>query len=103
MAYEVGSASLIGLEPGYIAFIAGCEPGRVSDVYSIMRSEIDALRGGRVDPPEVDRARSSVLIGELEQLQAPADYATRSKTVTPTSRKCAASLPATCSPLRRSS
>ncbi|MCG8404431.1 MAG: insulinase family protein [Phycisphaerales bacterium] len=77
MVYDVADVSLTGLLPGYIAFTAGCEPERVADVYKIMRAEVEAIRSGRFDESEVERARNMVVTGELDQLQSPADFAFR--------------------------
>lgn len=77
MVYEVAPAGLIGVLPGYIAFVAGCEPDRISEVYQIVKGELDALRSGAFDVEEVDRARNMVIMGELDQLQSPSEYAAR--------------------------
>ena len=77
MVYEVSGESLIGVLPGYIAFIAGCEPDRVNDVYRIIRREIDEVRAGRFDEAELERARNMVAAGELDILQTTTDFAVR--------------------------
>lgn len=77
MVYDVADVSLTGLRPGYIAFTAGCEPERITEVYRIMRNQIEALHEGKFDESEVERARNMIVTGELDQLQSPADFASR--------------------------
>lgn len=77
MVYEIAPAGMIGVLPGYIAFIAGCEPDRINEVFAIVQGELDSLRAGKFDAEEVDRARSMVIMGELDQLQSASEYAAR--------------------------
>lgn len=77
MVYEIAPAGLIGVLPGHIAFVAGCEPDRINEVYAIVRAELDALRAHRYDEEEIDRARNMVIMGELDQLQSSSEYAAR--------------------------
>ncbi|HWL93757.1 MAG TPA: pitrilysin family protein [Phycisphaerae bacterium] len=77
MVYEIAPAGLIGLLPGYIAFVAGCEPERINEVYRLVKDELDAVRSARFDAEEVERARSMVIMGELDQLQSASEYAAR--------------------------
>lgn len=77
MVYEIAPAGLIGILPGYIAFVAGCEPDRINEVYKIVKAEIDALREGRFDAEEVERARNMVIMGELDQHQSASEFAAR--------------------------
>ena len=77
LAYEVGSVGFSGLIPGLIGFMAGCEPDRVNDVYHAMRADIDALRDGQFDEAELQRAKTMIRMGELDQHQTPADLAAR--------------------------
>ncbi len=77
MAYEVTGAGFSGLWPGYIAFVAACEPRRLNEVYRLMRAEIDAVRDGRFDASELERARAMIVAGELDQLQSAGDYSSR--------------------------
>lgn len=77
MAYEVTGAGFTGLWPGYIAFVAACEPKRMNEVYRLMRAEIDAVRDGRFDADELERARAMIVAGELDQLQSAGDYSSR--------------------------
>ncbi len=77
LVYEVGGAVLSGTLPGYFAATAACRPDRVSEVTTIIRREIDALRAGHFDEAELDRARTMVITGELDQLQTPDQFARR--------------------------
>ena len=77
LAYEVAGIGFAGLLPGYIAYSAGCEPRRVSDVYRAMRAEIDAIRSGAFDADEVVRAKAMIQTGELDSLQSSAEIAVR--------------------------
>ena len=77
MAYEVSGASLTGVLPGYIGFSVGCEPGRVEEVYRVIRGQIAAVSRGDFDEAEVDRARNMIVAGELDRLQSPGGVSAR--------------------------
>lgn len=77
MVYEIAPAGLIGVLPGYIAFVAGCEPDRINEVYALVKAEIESIRAGKFDPEEIERARSMVIMGELDQLQSASEHAAR--------------------------
>ncbi len=77
LVYEVSGAGFAGVLPGYLAVIAACVPSRVNEVHGIIREQIDAVKAGRFDDDELDRARNMVVTGELDQMQAPIDFARR--------------------------
>jgi len=63
LAYYVGAQNFLGRTPGYFAFYAGTEPGKVEQVEAEMLKEAELLRTESLTAEELKRAKAK-LIGQ---------------------------------------
>src|SRR5262249_28588832 len=61
LAYYVGAQNFPGLIPGYFAFYAGTEPGKVEVVQQELLDEAQALRDHGLTPEELKRSKAKII------------------------------------------
>lgn len=61
LAYYVGAQNFVGLIPGYFAFYAGTEPGKVDQVVTEFMGEIGKLREDGLTVDELRRSKAKIL------------------------------------------
>lgn len=64
LAYFVGANQLVGVDPGYLVFYVGTEPGKEGAVQNEMVAEIKRLAAGGLTDEELARAKSKLIGGD---------------------------------------
>lgn len=77
LAYFVGSAQLIGLDPGYFLVYAGTRPDQALHVRDELLDELRLLASQGLGPEEFERARAKLRGGRLIQNQSAGKKAMR--------------------------
>lgn len=77
LVYEVHAYNVPGIEPGYFAAYAGCEPARVEEVKKVMLEQLTRIFREKVSDADLDAAKRICLTAEVLERQTDAQQATR--------------------------
>lgn len=61
LAYAITGFSLEGIEPGFLAFYLGTDPGRVDEALAALREQLAAVRRGPLSAAELERAQRHLI------------------------------------------
>ncbi len=61
LAYAITGFSLEGIEPGFLAFYLGTDPGRVDEALAALREQLAAVRRGPLSAAELERAQCHLI------------------------------------------
>jgi zinc protease len=61
LAYAITGFSLEGIEPGFVAFYLGTDPGRVDEALAALREQLDAVRREPLSAAELERAQRHLI------------------------------------------
>ncbi|MFO0973270.1 MAG: insulinase family protein [Phycisphaerae bacterium] len=73
LVYEVAGLLTGGVQPGYLGFLAGCEPANVDRVYRVMARELERVGRQECGGSELARAQAMIEMAELERNQTLSD------------------------------
>ncbi len=77
LVYEVHAFNYVGLEPGYFAVYAGCEPERVEEVRQIILDQVGRLFTEEISEAELTAARQICITADVLERQTNAQQAMR--------------------------
>jgi zinc protease len=77
LAYFVGAARLLAREHGIFYLYAGTHPSSADRVYDSFTIELDRIRSGRLEPGELESARTRLIVQNRFALQSPSTRAAR--------------------------
>ena len=75
MAYSVGAAQRLGLEPGYYIFYASTEPSKAEKVTHDLLAEVKVIANEGLTEKEVKRAKAKILGAQKMSRQSNGSFA----------------------------